>query len=72
MIGRQRFCYRCRAQALPETDNLSGQALLILGADQRPFKDGIGEQVVLCGMLEWPRERGYIDNELGGCGVLKP
>jgi hypothetical protein len=38
---------------MPGADNMSGLTLVIPEADQRPFKDRIGEQVVLSGMLEY-------------------
>lgn len=38
---------------MPGADNLSGLALVIPETDQGPFKDRIGEQVVLSGILEY-------------------
>ncbi len=38
---------------MPGADNLSGLILAIPEVNQRPFKDRIGEQVVLSGMLEY-------------------
>ncbi len=54
---------------MPEADNLSGLTLVIPEVDQRPFKDRIGEQVVLSGMLEYrvredTASRNLVDVEL--------
>ena len=54
---------------MPEADNLGGLTLVIPEADQHPFKDRIGEQVVLTGMLEYrvhedTASRNLVDVEL--------
>ena len=41
------------ALCMSEAANLSGLTPVIPEVDQRPFKDRIGEQVVLSGMLEF-------------------
>jgi hypothetical protein len=50
------YCIRADSRNplwMPEADNLNGLSLVIPEANQRPFKDRIGEQVVLSGMLEY-------------------